>query len=351
MKQTEGLYSICCLSYNHGKFIKQAIESIIRQDYKNIEIIALDDGSSDNSADILKSLAKTAGVPMKVICQPNSGNVGANFNRLFAESSGQFVTFTSLDDRMIPDTFLKKINILKNDTSAAFVAPSLIKRIDESDNIDHKLCKSPVYGRHDLTPQVLLELLYQHTCDFYIQGAIFRRSIIEKCGGFDENQIADDLVLESRIFKYMENNPGLTFHILDEPGFYYRIHSSNSHKIKDRQLKSMITYYKEYWPDREPSPAFIKIVLESIGQRNINDIFNIFYMDEYMKNILCGNKQVQDAIAFAYERGSTQYGARYKKIELPLFRLEKYKDIDAGKKYFVINILGLRFSFSRKYTK
>ena len=47
------LISFCCLSYNHENYIEQCIRSIWNQNYKNIEILALDDGSKDNSVSIL----------------------------------------------------------------------------------------------------------------------------------------------------------------------------------------------------------------------------------------------------------------------------------------------------------
>lgn len=50
------LLSVCCLSYNHEQYIEKCIKSIWNQNYDNIEILALDDGSSDGSINILNSL-------------------------------------------------------------------------------------------------------------------------------------------------------------------------------------------------------------------------------------------------------------------------------------------------------
>jgi glycosyltransferase involved in cell wall biosynthesis len=63
------LISICCLTYNHENFIRESIESIWGQDYRNIEILVLDDGSSDNGYNELLKLQKESTFPMTVIKQ------------------------------------------------------------------------------------------------------------------------------------------------------------------------------------------------------------------------------------------------------------------------------------------
>lgn len=52
------LLSICCLGYNHANFLQENLDSIVRINYKNIEVIVVDDGSADNSAGILKNWPK-----------------------------------------------------------------------------------------------------------------------------------------------------------------------------------------------------------------------------------------------------------------------------------------------------
>ena len=63
------LISVCCVSYNHEKFITKCLESIWNQDYKNIEIIVVDDGSSDNSVNILENLKSKSPFPMTILTQ------------------------------------------------------------------------------------------------------------------------------------------------------------------------------------------------------------------------------------------------------------------------------------------
>ena len=103
------LVSVCCISYNHSKFIKEAVESFWNQEYKNIEILALDDGSSDNSVEILNELAKNSPCTMKVIAQKNVGNIPKNINKLLDIANGKYIAIISLDDKLTPNSISKKL--------------------------------------------------------------------------------------------------------------------------------------------------------------------------------------------------------------------------------------------------
>lgn len=94
----KNLCSVCCLGYNHANFLEQTIRSIWNDGYQDIEIIALDDGSSDESVKILNELADKSPFPMRVIAQENTGHIAKNINRLLKYASGEFVAVIALDD-------------------------------------------------------------------------------------------------------------------------------------------------------------------------------------------------------------------------------------------------------------
>ena len=123
------LLSVCVVSYNHEKYIKECIESIWNNDYKNIEILALDDGSKDNSANILKELQKNSPYPMTVFVQKNSGNIGANFNKLFKAAKGEYITVLACDDKLAENTLNFKIQKFLADKNLAFICHSKINGI------------------------------------------------------------------------------------------------------------------------------------------------------------------------------------------------------------------------------
>jgi glycosyltransferase involved in cell wall biosynthesis len=106
-KNTAPLVSIIIPSYNSGPYIAQAIDSLLDQSYKNIEIIVVNDGSTDNTENELKNYYKH----IKYIYQPNSG-VSAARNRGFHESRGEYICFMDADDWYYPENIKIKTEFL-----------------------------------------------------------------------------------------------------------------------------------------------------------------------------------------------------------------------------------------------
>ena len=85
--------SVIIPAYNHEELLPQTLESLLRQTFPAEEIIVVDDGSTDRTADVAESF----GEPIRVIRQENSGPAAAR-NRGFHESQGEFIHFFDSDD-------------------------------------------------------------------------------------------------------------------------------------------------------------------------------------------------------------------------------------------------------------
>src|SRR5690606_3615953 len=94
------LVSIVIPNYNYGRFIAEAIESVLNQTYPNIELIVVDDGSSDDSLEAIRQYEKK----LILISQKNSGVVVARNNGA-AKSRGEYISFLDADD-VIEPTFI-----------------------------------------------------------------------------------------------------------------------------------------------------------------------------------------------------------------------------------------------------
>lgn len=99
------LISICMPAYNAAPYIKEAVSSILQQSYRNIELIIINDGSTD---DTLKILNGFTDVRMKVINTENKGQCAAA-NLAFNNSSGNFIKFMDADDLISPLTLERQL--------------------------------------------------------------------------------------------------------------------------------------------------------------------------------------------------------------------------------------------------
>ena len=85
------LISIVVPVYNVEKYVEESLKSLLNQTYKNIEVICVDDGSSDSSLNILKNIAESDG-RVKIIEQKNAG-AGAARNNGINHSNGKYIYF------------------------------------------------------------------------------------------------------------------------------------------------------------------------------------------------------------------------------------------------------------------
>jgi len=104
--------------YNTGKYLKRCIESIISQTFEDIEIICINDGSSDNSLDILNNFALKDN-RIRVISRENRG-IAFTRNEGLDNSNGEYISFIDSDD-FVPSDFLEKLynQAVKNDADIA----------------------------------------------------------------------------------------------------------------------------------------------------------------------------------------------------------------------------------------
>ncbi len=275
--ENQPLVSICCLSYNHAKFIPEAIKSFWNQEYKNIEIIALDDGSTDNSGDVLQELAKESPCPMTVLTQENTGNVPKNFNTLLKKAKGKYIGIIALDDYLYNTAISEKIRLMEKDENVIFVANSCITSLVGGKT---QLTKCYLDGIKQPSPDDILEAEYNHVNPYYCQGTFYRHDVVKKLDYFDENMIIDDDVLICKTALYLKENPTKTFIILSNPACYYRVLNNSYSKNYILSVRMFQNILDKYFPDRKPSKKYKERIKMVIKQINYSD----FKSYKYFKN-------------------------------------------------------------------
>jgi glycosyltransferase involved in cell wall biosynthesis len=122
--KTEPLVSILIVNYNYGRFVSTAIESALSQTYSNVEVIVVDDGSSDNSRQVIDRYSGR----VHAIYKKNGGQPSAT-NAAFAASSGDIICLLDSDDYFLPDKVSKIVACYQQHPEASYVFHAL-QRVD-----------------------------------------------------------------------------------------------------------------------------------------------------------------------------------------------------------------------------
>jgi glycosyltransferase involved in cell wall biosynthesis len=168
------LISIVIASYNMGQYLGTALDSLLKQTWENIEVIVIDDGSTDNSEEVMSAYANNNKV--SYIKTENRGQTKAK-NRGVKEAKGDFIGFCDADDFWTDNKLELQMPFFSDDKVG--VVYSEVSYIDEDGN---PYDKAAVYERY--TGKVTEQLLTKNFVPF--GTSIIRKACVIQDGGFDE---------------------------------------------------------------------------------------------------------------------------------------------------------------------
>ena len=109
----EDLVTCAFSTYNCYETLEKAIYSAFNQTYKNIEILVVDDNSTDNTQELIRKLAKKSNVPFRIIYNDQNIGIGSVRNILVKNSKGNFIAFFDDDDFSCSNRILEQISLVK----------------------------------------------------------------------------------------------------------------------------------------------------------------------------------------------------------------------------------------------
>ena len=170
----KGLVSVVIPSYNYAHFLRETIDSVLAQTYPDIEIIVVDDGSTDKTTEILQSY----GEQIRSSFQQNQG-VSAARNNGARLSEGEFVAFLDADDSWLPTKIEKQVQRFEEDEKLGLVHVG----VDEVDAQGISLLKRLEGLEGDVSNDLLM--LKREGVLGGGSGLMVPRSVFEEVGGFD----------------------------------------------------------------------------------------------------------------------------------------------------------------------
>lgn len=198
--QQANLVSVICIAFNHEKWIEKALESVFLQDYSSKELIIVDNGSSDQTAEIIRNWVKRHSEDLAVSAIYKSAAVPycELFNEMLNLAKGEFVVDFSGDDFFYPHHLSASVERLSQVSDAAFV-------FSDATISDESGAKESYYKPNDvasLSSKVLAREFYQTLISrSYISSptVVFRSQILKREGGYDDTLSYEDFDVQIRL--------------------------------------------------------------------------------------------------------------------------------------------------------
>lgn len=228
--------SVIIPTYNYAHFIAEAVESVLAQTFPIFEIIVVDDGSSDNTEEIIKQF----GDKVKYIRQKNGG-VGLARNTGVKNSTGDFIAFLDADDIWLPPKIESQIKLFQTDEEIGLTTTAMREFY-----IREKTLQIYAEGKNGWCAENLL--LLEPVAIGPGSTTLVKREVFEKVGGFDETKElhpSEDWEFCYRVARQYK----LAF--LPEVLVEYRNHGNNGHLQIPRFERAMSIAFKKIFSDAD----------------------------------------------------------------------------------------------------
>ncbi len=189
--------SVIIPAYNYGRYIRKAVDSVLSQTEKDVEVIVVDDGSTDNTQEILETEYKDK---IKYFRQKNQGAPVAR-NKGIEESTGKYIVFLDADDALFPENIEKKAAFLDNNPDCGWVFSSFSKFTEgQHKRVQESFTRTGSAAEEGLTGDIFKKLATGRMIS--TPTVMVRREILDQSGWFDvELRCLQDYDLWLRIAK------------------------------------------------------------------------------------------------------------------------------------------------------
>lgn len=216
--------SVIIPTYNYARFIGEAIESVLAQSYRDFEIVVVDDGSTDQTKEVVSRFPE-----VRYLSQVNKG-IAAARNTGLASSQGEYLVFLDADDRLLSRCLEVGVGSLRDNPACAFVSGQWEKIAEDG----KPLAPLPGFVVKEDHYRAFLNCNYIRT----IGQVMFRRSVFDAVSGFDSSAPGcDDIELYLRIAR------AYPVHCHEGIVVQHRNHSSNTSGDSIMMLTSMLSVY------------------------------------------------------------------------------------------------------------
>ncbi|MBF8660981.1 glycosyltransferase [Pseudomonas putida] len=243
------LVTVIIASYNHGPYIEQSILSVLNQTYPHIELLVVDDGSTDDSVERIERLQAQHGFDFRV--QRNKG-LTHTLNEAIARAKGSLIAPFGSDDIMMPDRIAIQVQYMADKPEVGICAGN-IELIDSQGELfpEARQRREVPFRRLDFEDMFLERKPYPPAPTLLI-----RREALQKVGGFDPDIRLEDLLIELKV-----THAGYFIDGLSVVMARYRKHASNSYKNHRFMIDNILRTYAKF----KDHPAYEQVKFKALN--------------------------------------------------------------------------------------
>jgi alpha-1,3-rhamnosyltransferase len=257
------LVSVIVIAYRSAETIVETLDSIIKQTYKNIELIITDDCSPDNTVEVVqKWIDDNKGTlnDIKLVTTDKNTGLPGNINRALEQAKGDYVKIIAADDLMTKEAVEEYVNFCENNSGKVPIAKVHLFGSNEN---NMESIKKYCHGCYKFAIKPYKEqyrMLLKQNMIVAPSGSFYPMELIKKLGGYDED------------YKWFEDYPmnlkvmheGVGFGLIDKELVWYRISDGSVTASRQKQLKK--TEAKLFFKIRFRYMLQYGMIREALGQ-------------------------------------------------------------------------------------
>lgn len=263
--------------FNGAKYLSETLQSISKQTYKNLELIIIDDGSSDASFTICSQWAKLNHFPVCLLKNDSNLGLTKTCNIILRQAKGQYLQMFGQDDIMLPQKISNNVNLFEQQNENVAIIYSRVQLIDEASKLINQDYFERIGYKLNTNEDTFLELIKLNFIS--APSVIMRTSIIKDSGGYDEDLQFEDWDLWLRLSREYQ----LLFS--DNIDTYYRMHKGSMMADRNKEVTIIrnhanIRMFKKYLGYKENYDDAI------LGKIKELSIYSFFIGDKKAPEIL-----------------------------------------------------------------
>lgn len=242
MQREEPLVSVLIPCYNHEKFVKDCLDSILAQDYPSYEVVLCDDASKDDSVRMVreaKPLFDEREIRFVFLEHKENQGFTKTLNCTLREAKGKYVKIISSDDMMKPDYMKEMVKLLEDNAHLKFAFCNCTRVREQAGYpVEEEFLMTDLLEEIPDCKNNVAERIY---VDNFIPAPslLYRREILEEVGGYDEKIGIEDLEMSLRILQKYPQGAGC----LQKSLIYYRVNENSMSSAAKTKGGLKRTYY------------------------------------------------------------------------------------------------------------